>query len=202
MTRLARFVAGAALPLSLFLARPALGQLAGGSLGGESGTLSASGTVHGIVRHRDFARGRLDVASGSRTVTLHATPDQLTDYRVGDDVDLDYDDYAGVRWLSGGAGSSGGGLDGGGGLGAAGSYAEEGTASGTVAGVDSAHGLLRLREARGTRTFHAHPEDLEDVIPGQFVTVTYDRVGPAAWAEEIDQGGYGISAGELGIGLP
>ncbi|HUB08765.1 MAG TPA: hypothetical protein VMB50_17290 [Myxococcales bacterium] len=198
MKRLVWLAAGVALPVSLCLARPALGQFAGG-LGGEYGDLSSSGTVHGIVKHRNFARGLLEIASGARTVTIHATPDQLTDFRVGDDVDVDYDDYAGVRWLSDGGGSAGGALGGGLGYGYGGSYAEEGTTSGSVANVDTSRGILRLREAGGTRTFHAHPEDLQDVIPGQFVSVTYERIGGAAWVEQVDQGGVGTGLG-AGIG--
>ncbi|MHB8420439.1 MAG: hypothetical protein ACYDCL_20390 [Myxococcales bacterium] len=193
-----RHLAWLAAAFLLLLAPPALAQALGGGLGGagEYGNLSSSGTIHGIVRRRDFARGILVIASGDRTVNVHATPDQLTDYRTGDRIDLDYDDYAGVRWLSGGEGSTGGGLGYG-----EGNYAEEGTTSGTVASVDSSRGLVRIREAQGTRTFHAHPEELQDVIPGQFVSLTYERIGRAAWVEQIDQGAAGIGAG-LGGGLP
>ncbi len=198
MRRLGLLLAGAVLPCALFVAQPALGQLAGG-LGGESGTLSSGGTVHGIVKHRDFSRGILEIASGSRSIAIHATPDQLTDYRVGDDVDVDYDDYAGVRWLSGGGGAVGEGI--GGSLGGNGSYGEEGSTSGTVASVDTARGIVRIQEVHGVKSFHAHPETLQDVIPGQFVTLSYDRIGRTAWVEDIEQGGTG-GTGFRGGGLP
>ncbi len=174
MTR--KWLAALAAGPLLFLAHPAAAQGLGGF-----GERSETGTIHGIVEHLSYPRGLLSISTSRGVFMIHATPDQLTDYRLGDRVDVDYDDYAGVRWISGGGGGAGGPGEG--------TYAVSGTASGVVSRVDAARGTVTLGGAAGRRLYHAHPDDLQDVVPGQFVSLDFERIGNARWIEDVEQGG-------------
>ncbi len=173
----------AAAPLVLYGAGPALGQEGIGGGIGAYGEHSETGTVHGVVQRLSFPRGLLEVSTARGTIAVHGTPDQLSDYRIGDRVDVDYDDYAGIRWISGGGGGMGIGGYG------EGSYAVQGRAAGVVSHVNAARGTMTIGGAEGPRIFHAHPDDLQDVIPGQFVSLDYAKVGGARWVEDVSPGG-------------
>lgn len=145
---------------------------------GASGQAAEIGSIQGTVRSVDFGNGLLRVAGGNRTLTVHARPDELAEFRPGDQVSLDYSDYAGMLWIaSGGSGVS------------AQEFAESGTVSGIVTGLDKSRGRVTLQGPARAETFLGHPEDLQSLIPGQYVSITFERVQNNDWVQSINQGG-------------
>lgn len=204
----------AALSLGLF-APSAFAQIYGGygtGLGGNiygggggfhgggyygSGTANI-GTVQGSVASLDFEHGRLTMNTAGGRIAVNARPQDLVGLNPGDVASITFLNYNGARWLEPGAGYGGGfGGFGGGGLG--GGFAFAGEVTGTVRGVDRQRGLINV----DGRTLRAHPEDVSDVYPGQFISVGYIQVGNTAWADSMGYGGMGggIYGGGLGGGL-
>lgn len=184
-------LSGILTPLALAFATPAVAQSRSNqnpsrmSLTARSeATPSETGAVQGTVRSIDFRNGVLRISSGNRLIYLHAKPDQLAAFQPGDQVDVDYDNFAGVLWL---AGETGGGA--GAAVGGAENFALSGTVSGTVAALDKSRGRVTLTGAMRDHTFLAHPDDIRDLIPGQFVSLTYERIGNTDWVSSIGQQG-------------
>ncbi len=146
-------------------------------------TPSETGAVQGTVRSIDFRNGILRISSGNRLIYLHAKPDQLAAFQPGDQVNVDYDDFAGVLWLSGEPAGGTAGTAG------AENFALSGTVSGTVAALDKSRGRVTLTGGMRNHTFLAHPDDIRDLIPGQFVSLTYERIGNSDWVSSIGQNG-------------
>ena len=182
---------GLLAPLALAFATPAVAQAVRSNSSRPSmsarseATPSETGAVQGTVRSIDFRNGILRISSGNRLIYLHAKPDQLTAFQPGDQVNVDYDDFAGVLWLSGETGGAAGPA---GSVGAE-NFALSGTVSGTVAALDKARGRVTLTGAMRNHTFLAHPDDIRTLIPGQFVSLTYERIGNTDWVSSIGQGG-------------
>lgn len=164
------------------------GSLYGGGLYGR-GTANV-GTVQGSVASLDFEHGRLTMNTAGGRIAINARPQDLVGLNPGDVASVTFLNYNGARWLEPGGGygsfgSFGGGLGGG--------FAFAGEVTGTVRGVDRQRGLINV----DGRTLRAHPEDVSDVYPGQFVSVGYIQVGNTAWADSM---GYGLGGGIYGGG--
>lgn len=164
----------------------------GGGLYGR-GTANI-GTVQGSVAGLDFEQGRLVMNTAGGRIAINARPQDLVGLNPGDVASVTFLNYNGARWLEpgggyGGYGSFGGGLGGG--------FAFAGEVTGTVRGVDRQRGLINV----DGRTLRAHPEDVSDVYPGQFISVGYIQVGNTAWADSMGYGGGGIYGGGLGGGM-
>jgi len=137
----------------------------------------AKGTVTGL----NLSRGLITISTGRGNLTLNALPSQIADLNPGDLVALSYNNYNGVLWLSLDQGA-------GGGLGGAGnlslgpeSFGSYGMTTGYVNRVDKRQGFI---EVRGVQ-FRTHPQLLQNVIPGQFVNVTFAEIGNRNWADQI-----------------
>ena len=165
-----------------------------GGYGGYWGDTNAAfeGTANGVVRDLDFARGRLSLQAGDgeRTVTFNARPEDLAGLTQGDVVTIAYRNYQDQLWLA-----PGGGYGGASGYFGAESFANYGELRGTVTSVDRGRGRLEV----AGRTLRAHPEQLSDLFPGQFVEVTYVAIGGNAWLDSFG-GGYGFGGYGGGFG--
>ncbi len=144
-----------------------------------------TGVLQGTVRAIDFRAGIMEVSASGRTIALHAKPDELASFHSGDLVSIDYDDYAGVLWLASHAGGATMGNQ---------NFAISGTVSGTVTGLNKARGYVTVLGSTRTRTFLAHPSDLLDLVPGQFVSLSFERIGGADWVSSINQAAPGQAA--------
>lgn len=167
----------------------------GGFYGGGyygSGTANI-GTVQGSVASLDFEHGRLTMNTAGGRIAINARPQDLVGLNPGDVAAVTFLNYNGARWLEPGAGY-GGGFGGGFGGGLGSGFAFAGEVTGTVRGVDRQRGLINV----DGRTLRAHPEDVSDVYPGQFISVGYIQVGNTAWADSM---GYGLGGGIYGGGL-
>jgi hypothetical protein len=151
--------------------------------------------VQGTVAAIDLSAGLVTVDADGKPLEINALPRQLSKLKPGDLVSLDYKNYDGLRWLRLQQKESPGGL----GVGGAGedperdAFGQYGSASGYVDRVDKRAGRLFVRGL----AFRSHPELLDSVLPGQFVTVDYAEIGGIAWTERIT-----AASGDSGAGEP
>ncbi|MHB8417657.1 MAG: hypothetical protein ACYDCL_06250 [Myxococcales bacterium] len=189
-------LSGILAPLALALASPAMAQSQNArSLGQQpyQGQMTSpqaaaqgpsnpaeTGVVQGTVRAINFRAGILQINSAGRTVSLHAKPDQLADFQPGDLVSVNYDDFAGVLWLASNLGEA---------TGTAGnqSFAISGTVTGTVSGLNKARGYVTLLGPTRNHVFLAHPLDIKNLMPGQFVSLSFERIGGTDWVSSIQE---------------
>lgn len=202
------FGLGLAGALAVALAAPAaLAQLYGGGWGNRGvfggggyghgygyGQTANVGTVQGSVQSLDFENGRLTMRTTQGLIGLNARPQDLVGLNPGDVASVTFLDYGGARWLEpGGGGFYGGGFGG--------DFGFSGEVTGTVQRVDRQRGLVQI----AGRTLRAHPEDVSDMYPGQFLSVGYVQVGKTAWADSTVGGGvYGggiYGGGRYGTGI-
>lgn len=130
------------------------------------------GTVKGIVQSLNFSRGMLTIDSGGTTVTLRARPMEIANLNPGDVVALRYSNFNGVLWVALGGGSQT----------AASEFSQFGTVSGSIASLDKAQGTITIRG----RTYLAHPYQLQNVLPGQFVSLSFANVAGGDWVAGIE----------------
>lgn len=169
-------------------------QSLGGSYGGDTHLV---GQISGSIASIDYGRGRIVVrgAEAGRTLTLNASPGELVGLNPGDVITATYADYNGNLWVTDGYGGSSLGYG-------AGEYADEGVIVGRVSDLDKARGSITV----GGRTMRAHPDELEDLLPGQFVEADYVAVDGRRWATDLSTsytgnvGGSGIQTGIRGGG--
>lgn len=128
------------------------------------------GTVQGAVRSLDYDAGRLVLDTGAGEVRLHARPLDMATLNPGDVVSVAYASYDGNLWVT--PGDEARALD---------SFAVNGTVTGMVSSVDKATGRFGIRG----QTLRAHPEDMEQLVPGQFVQVDYARVAGTDWVDRV-----------------
>lgn len=137
------------------------------------------GTVQGTVQALDFNQGLIRLRSSGGVITLRSRPMDMADLNPGDVVALQYSNYNGALWV--GARESGNVQE----------YAQFGTLTGNVTQVNKALGTVTVRG----RTFRAHPEQLEQVIPGQFVSLGYANIAGTNWISGIGSGFQGTLQG-------
>jgi len=135
---------------------------------------SIGGTIQGTVESLNLARGTIEVSTGGDTLVMHAVPNQLAQLSPGDNVSLDYDSYKGVLWVT--SDLEGGDSE------MSGKFAHHGTVSGAVTSMDKPKGLITIRG----RSYHVHPSKLSGVVPGEFVSLQFAKVGDANWASSLD----------------
>ncbi|HCF60768.1 MAG TPA: hypothetical protein DFS52_22555 [Myxococcales bacterium] len=138
----------------------------------------AKGTVTGL----NLSRGLITISTGRGNLTLNALPSQIADLNPGDLVALSYNNYNGVRWLALNQ-SAGGGI---GGAGATSldpqAFGQYGVVTGYVTQLNKNNGTITVRNV----PFRTHPQFLENLLPGQFVNVTFAQVGNINWAQQIN----------------
>ncbi|HUB06096.1 MAG TPA: hypothetical protein VMB50_03805 [Myxococcales bacterium] len=188
-------IAGLLAPLALTFATPALadsqnsrsnsqpyqGQMMApqaGSMASSGMTPAETGVVQGTVRAINFRAGILEINSAGRTIALHAKPDQLADFQPGDLVSVNYDDFAGVLWLASNMNEGSIGNQ---------NFAISGTVTGTVSALNKARGYLTLMGPTRNQTFLAHPLDIKNLVPGQFVSLSFERIGGRDWVSSIQE---------------
>ncbi|MFZ9887038.1 MAG: hypothetical protein ACO3JL_05995 [Myxococcota bacterium] len=125
------------------------------------------GTIQGTVNGLDFNRGIISLASGGGNVQLRARPMDIANLNPGDVVALQFANYQGALWVVPEKGADI----------APQHFAQFGTLTGTVDQVNKALGTITVRG----QTLRAHPEQLEAVIPGQFVSLGYANVSGTNW---------------------
>jgi hypothetical protein len=148
---------------------------------------SATGLVQGIVSNVNWQAGLVTVMSGYNRITLHGTPTQLSSLKRGDNVSLPYNSYAGILWLTNQFGTQNAiGAEGTiGGVPANLGFAQTGVMAGVVENVNKAEGLVFVTGANGRARFLAHPEVIEQLVPGEYVNLSYIQVGRVPWLSSI-----------------
>jgi hypothetical protein len=164
---------------------------------------SATGVVQGIVQQVNWQAGMVSVLSGLNRVTLHGTPSQLASLKRGDNVSLPYNSYAGILWLTTqfGPGNVIGAESTIGGVPANLGFAQTGVMVGVVDNINKAEGLVYVSGATGRARFLAHPQVIEQLVPGEYVNLSYIQVGRVPWLSSIrlySPTGAGAAAGATG----
>lgn len=135
------------------------------------------GTIQGTVNQLDFQRGVISLSSSGGNVQLRARPMDIVNLNPGDVVALQFSNYQGALWVTPDQ---------------AGQvqpqhFAQYGTLTGTVDNVNKALGTISVRG----QTLRAHPEQLEAIIPGQFVSLGYANVSGQNWLAAVQGAGQG-----------
>lgn len=170
-----------AIAMALLLPAAASAQFRGGGFSQRTDGTAVQGTVQGSIADLDFTKGLVTVRTARGDLTLSAHPQDLRGLNPGDVASLDYYNYNGARWLepdgfSGTRYRSGttNGRD----------FSLSGELTGTVQSVDRQNGTVRV----AGHTVRAHPEDVADLYPGQFVQIEYFEVEGERWADSTSTG--------------
>ena len=149
---------------------------------GMAGKAAVSGHVRGAITRVDYGMGTLTVAlGGGESMVLRGTPAQLSNFKRGAVADLSYDKFGDSRWLSAAEGQS---------AQLGGNFARTTTVTGAVSSINKADGTLTLALGSGqSATFEAHPDTIKSLVPGQFISLTYDRVAQHNWVKSLGEGG-------------
>ncbi len=149
------------------------------SLNPMHGRAAVSGHVRGAVTRVDYGLGEIIVAlGGGESIALRGTPAQLADFKRGEVADLSYEKFGDSRWLSQMGQSA-----------ISGSFARTTTVTGAVSAVNKADGRVTLNLGTGeSATFDAHPDAIKSLVPGQFISLTYDRVAQRNWVKNLSEG--------------
>ena len=136
---------------------------------------ASGGTVDGVVQKVDVPSGLLIVQTRKGAVALRGLPDQLSKLTVGEPFRGAYQTYGvGVRWLVIGPAPRA-------------TLGRPGRAAGTIEAVDEVNGIVTMDETaaktRERRTFHAHPGQLQTLIPGQVVKIWYRQLNGECWIQ-------------------
>ena len=144
-----------------------------GSMGGKA---ASRGHVLGTISSVDYGLGHLSITvGGGELITLRGTPAQLMNFKRGQVADLSFEKYGDSRWITGASSE------------ALGNFARTSTVAGTVSSVNKADGRVTLSVGSGlTETFQAHPDAIKSLVPGQFISLTYDRVQRENWVRSIE----------------
>lgn len=156
--------------------QPSVPQL--GPLGFSAPGMDAAqrGIVQGIVTNLDYGRGLVTVRSGRQVFLIRAKPQQLALYKPGELTTIHYAQYLGVPWMIESRSAS---------LYSPLNFAQLATVVGVVTGVNKATGVVSLSQGAEPKFFQGHPEDVEALLPGQFVALTYARIGGENWINTI-----------------
>lgn len=138
--------------------------------------LAERGTIWGLVHAIHLGEGWLRLSSGQQSLLLHGSPEQLIDYKPGDQGEFELANHGGVLWLS---------------------FREthrlrqfpsafRGSTSGVLSGLDASGGRLRVIGPTGKeQVYRVHPARLGRLLPGAFVRVGYARIGGASWVRSV-----------------
>jgi hypothetical protein len=157
---------------------------------------SFQGVAKGTVLGLNLSDGIVTISTPGGRMHLRGMPGQIADLNPGDLVAFTYNNYNGVLWLSLDQGA-GGGIGGAGNLSLSPeSFGSYGMTTGYVNRVDKRQGFI---EVRGVQ-FRTHPQLLQNVIPGQFVNVTFAEIGNRNWADQITlvDSGTNFDLGSIG----
>lgn len=137
------------------------------------GMAEESQKIRGEVQNVDLAKGELKVKKSGEEqeeLTLHGSPDQIRQYQEGQQVNVDVRKFGENHWITS--------------QGATASAAGGQTVSGEVANLDKEKGEIELSEGE-PRSLKANPQELEQIQPGQQVSVTYEEVEGENWVSSI-----------------
>lgn len=154
---------------------------------GDYGGTSMVGTVRGTIQSLDFNQGRVAIRSNGSVLQLHARPQDLAGLNPGDVAGLTYLNYEGMLWLEPGGfyGSGYAFYD-------TDSFAISGEVRGTIEAVNRRNGTVKV----AGKTLRAHPEQLDGLYPGSFVSLGYAQIGNFRWVN--DAGGFYGGTGYFG----
>ncbi|HVZ86984.1 MAG TPA: hypothetical protein VHG72_08440 [Polyangia bacterium] len=146
---------------------------------------ASAGTVDGVVQKVEVPSGRLTVQTPDGAVALRGRPEQLSRLRAGEHFVGTYQEYGvGARWLVIGSEPDI-------------PFGHPGRATGTIVSVDEVNGTIVLDETltnkRQRRSFHAHPAQLQALMPGQVATVWYRQVDGESWIQRYAAADTGTS---------
>lgn len=129
-------------------------------------------SISGKVSNIDLSRGILRLRSDGRTVTLRAEPSDIMAFREGEDVSLKAGNFGGTMWLVPEQREQE----------LADAFGPTNSFSGQVRNIDKKQGTISVKGA----TLHVHPQQLQELAPGQFVSLSYSEVLGEHWVSKIE----------------
>jgi hypothetical protein len=145
-------------------------------------TTAQTQQIQGTVKDVDVAKGEVTVTSNDKDVTLHALPTDLADLNKGQQANLSYANFGGELWVTpskGGAQTL------------TQAYQQTGTITGSISKIDKNAGTVTINGQK----FYAHPDQLQGLASGQFVSLSYANVQGTPWVANIQQGQPGQQGG-------
>lgn len=138
-----------------------------------------TGVLRGHVEEISVSRGLvqmrlLDAGQPGRSVVLRARPNDVVGLNRGDVITVRYGNFDGGLWIllreseqrpSQALGPSG-------------------TISGPVSEVDEANGLITVEGS----IVRVHPQLVQDVLPGQWVSLSYSEIQGTPWVSQVSRG--------------
>jgi hypothetical protein len=167
------------------------GQAGAQAQAGAQGEAALQGQLQGLVRDVAWEEGVVKLDTGNNLVTLQGTPGQVRSMRQGEQAQLSYVKYGDELWIVGPQQPSN-----------VANVARQATQTGVINKLDKNEGTLTLSSASDNLTFRAHPQMVEQLVPGQFISLTYQNVGDTNWVSNVQpatQGG-GATGGQQNQG--
>jgi hypothetical protein len=163
----------------------------GASPGGAAGPnqVAIQGVARGVVSNVNLSKGSLSLQTTNGTITLRAQPTQIAGLRPGEQFVAHYENFGGqTAWLTDNLNATGSGR----------AFGRAGQVTGDIISLNKIEGTLTLNEVSGNghhdRTFHAHPMEIQNLLPGQFVTVNFQSIGGVNWIQGVGRAGRTGSA--------
>jgi hypothetical protein len=153
----------------------------------EAGDLAIQGTLRGVVRNVDLNRGVVNLATGRGAVSFRAKPNQIANLRPGDQLTANYVSFGQTMWLVDGLDEAANGKQ----------FGRSGQVTGNVVAVDKVNGRIAITSGEAqARSFLAHPQEVQNVLPGEYLTVEFQRIGESDWVQNLREGGAQGQQGE------
>jgi hypothetical protein len=134
------------------------------------------GHLRGTVENLNLSTGQVWVNANGREVMLRGSPRQLAALTPGESVRVGYGMFGTSPWIlwTGQSEQMPPQV-----------YGNVGNAMGTVTGINKSSGLIEVATASGNELFQAHPRQIQTLTPGEFVSLSFARVGNADWVTGI-----------------
>lgn len=142
--------------------------------------VALQGVLRGVVSSVDLDQGTLTIRTDRGTATFRAQPRQLVGVRPGEQYAARFTHFGEQMWLADEAPSAQ----------PLPQFGDAQNLTGILVDIDRTNGAMALATAPNeTWIFLAHPSDLQQLVPGQYVSVSFQRIGSAYWLHQVAPGG-------------
>ncbi|MCG5052916.1 MAG: hypothetical protein KA712_08145 [Myxococcales bacterium] len=142
----------------------------------QTAKVAVQGNVQGEISKVDFQKGEVTIKTPEGSSKYMAKPNQIAGLRTGEQIQAPFAVYGDTTWLASHMDQQARGRQ----------FGRTGQATGDIRELDKTKGTLTLStSSEKDMTLQAHPGEIESLLPGQFVTVEFYRVGRTDWVQSI-----------------
>jgi hypothetical protein len=146
-------------------------QASGQTMGAIQGT-----STTGVIEDVDLNRGVVTINKGQEKMMVHAKPSQISNLRKGDRLSGNVAMIGNEHWLMDDIQKKPIGTK----LGRAGSV------TGNISTVEKETGMVTVTTPTGEMvTLQAHPAEIDQLVPGEHVTITFHKLGDKSWISSV-----------------